>query len=524
MKKSILWIFVVFLLPMIGFSQWIPFSEFGENGLVSVNQSDQRTHITQVHPLNNGKKLVVGFMKSAIETNPFNRLMVSRLNEDGSFDPDFGFQGQVVFDFGSNWPEENNRIVVQSDGKILVGFHYQNQAESNRKIAVLRLSDDGSLDVTFGVNGIRVLELTDDYIGELGQLKVLENDSILIVGKSFVQSEDFLICRLTSSGNLDADFGENGIRTINIADLYSGNAFTQDAIRDVVISQNNELFLAGYSSNPSSGLAQGCVLKLHANGSIDSSFGSNGVMLFSELQRHVDFSKILLDSDNNLLLVGNEYAPVGYSINTILVRINDNGNIDSAFGDQGKAIINYDNWGFEPYISSAFIDSNQNIHLVGTDYILNKGFIVRLNSFGAPYGFEDEHGWYEMPLDYPLEIVGSNLDYDSNILVYGNITNGENPNGMIYKIGLTQLSSAENQLSKVIVYPNPFTDHITLKTTESISEITLFDSYGRKIIALEIQQNQELINIRMPEAVSPGCYILQVKSENKTFNQKLIKN
>ena len=94
---------------------------------------DVRTIITQV----DGKILVGGKFTNY---NGVQQNYISRLNTDGSLD--------TSFNIGTGFSYIISTIVLQSDGKILVGGTFTSYNGINRN-AVVRLNTDGSLDTSF---------------------------------------------------------------------------------------------------------------------------------------------------------------------------------------------------------------------------------------------------------------------------------------------------------------------------------------------------------------------------------------
>ncbi len=82
-----------------------------------------------------------------------------------------------------------------------------------------------------------------------------------------------------------------------------------------------------------------------------------------------------------------------------------------------------------------------------------------------------------------------------------------------------QLNLAFNK--EFSIYPNPFTDIITINNNDGKEkEITIYSSLGQKISSFLSSENS--IKINTTEFI-PSIYFIQVKWDDKTFLQKLIK-
>jgi uncharacterized delta-60 repeat protein len=107
-----------------------------------------------------------------------NSIKISRINIDGSFDTSFGFNGTVYFNTPNNTFSSNDKFVVQSDGKILVPGLFNDLVNFNGNNAMLRFNTNGSIDTTFGNNGL-VLIRNNDQSTNYGNLIALQSGKIL---------------------------------------------------------------------------------------------------------------------------------------------------------------------------------------------------------------------------------------------------------------------------------------------------------------------------------------------------------
>ena len=128
---------------------------------------------------------------------------------------------------------------ILPNGKILVG-NIQHSELSSWDFAILRLTEDGELDTSFGSQGKSItIYQGGDYVEEV---LVQEDNKIIVVGDSrdSVGKVSALIARLTPDGDLDTSFGNNGI----ITHKYDDNPGQSDMVRSGLI-YNNKLLVAG---------------------------------------------------------------------------------------------------------------------------------------------------------------------------------------------------------------------------------------------------------------------------------------
>ena len=118
-----------------------------------------------------GKILVAGYGGSSTA------MTVTRLNPDGSNDNGFGAGGTRSVELSELGPEFAYAVAVQPDGKVVIVGETRMPAEA-ANVAVARLNPDGSPDLGFGGNGMRVIDLFGD---DRGQAVALQPDGKILV-------------------------------------------------------------------------------------------------------------------------------------------------------------------------------------------------------------------------------------------------------------------------------------------------------------------------------------------------------
>ena len=81
------------------------------------------------------------------------------------------------------------------------------------------------------------------------------------------------------------------------------------------------------------------------------------------------------------------------------------------------------------------------------------------------------------------------------------------------------LSVAENELDKMNVYPNPFTNYILLNNAQN-ANVEIFDSLGKRVFA----DKDFISNTIDTSQFSSGLYFVKIQKEGKIETKKLIKN
>lgn len=204
---------------------------FGKGGKVAVDASGATALALQP----DGRIIVSGLRDIASETG--DDFVVFRFNSNGSPDKEFGSSGIVTTDFfGSG--DLARAVVVQADGRIVVGGGAANPLSGSPHLAVARYDPDGSLDATFDFDGRKTTDLPGFDEGIFG-VAVQSDGKALAAGYEFgTNLYDFAVVRYTTSGAEDPSFGTSGVVT---TDFFGRN----DGIRGVVVQPDGGIVAAG---------------------------------------------------------------------------------------------------------------------------------------------------------------------------------------------------------------------------------------------------------------------------------------
>ena len=370
----------------------------GEGGNIEKNQINGSTgfdnSVLSISVQDDGKILAGGSFSSYNGTTA-NRIV--RLNSDGTKDSSFnsgtGFNDNVI------------SIVLQSDGKIIVGgsFTTYNGTTANK---IVRLNPDGSIDSSFNTG--------TGFNGGVSQA-IFQSDGSLLVGGSFTTYNGTTvnrIVRLDSDGsirsyiNLGTGFNNtvssiseqadgkiivggsftsfNGTTSNRIVRLNynltkdtsfntgagSGQGFN-GAVSFISPVINGQIIVGGAFTSYKNGATANKIVRLNSDGSVDSSFNTGTG--FNE-----NVVSIVLQSDGKILAGGRFTTYNGTTANRI-IRLNSDGSIDSTFNT---------GTGFNGGVSVASISLQEDGKiLTGGSFTSYKDiesmFIIRLNTDGS---------------------------------------------------------------------------------------------------------------------------------------------
>src|SRR5206468_1721294 len=126
------------------------------------------------------------------------RFALVRYLTDGTVDPLFGTNGQVLTNFTSGYDAAND-LALQSDQKLVAAGR---AGGSGGRFALARYDTDGTLDLTFGGGDGRVttnFTAGDDYAFGVA---VDSNDNIVAVGRAAGGAGRIAVARYTAEGSL----------------------------------------------------------------------------------------------------------------------------------------------------------------------------------------------------------------------------------------------------------------------------------------------------------------------------------
>lgn len=338
-----------------------------------------------------GKLLVGG--DDITSYNGFAANAIVRINTDGSPDTTFTFD-PTAYNLGVH------SITVQPNGKILIGSGGR----------LYRAETNGTLDPTWALNTPQAAEPTFSSNYSYRQIKtivVLADGKILIGGEfeeAFGSGNRRDIIRLNADGSPDGTFYSQGFRTVT---NY------RQGVNSIVVLPDGKLIIGGdftrwHIDSGTVLMTPKCILRLNANGSLDSSFA--GIASFSNDYDDSNWiSDMKMTPDGKLLLTGRINSYNGVAVNNI-VKIDADGNRDTSFHNICK--------GFNGTTKQILQQPDGKIIVSGAFSMYN-GFtrdrLIRLNIDGSiDQGFNAK--CYEFVADY-TQIWDLALQSDGKLLV-----------------------------------------------------------------------------------------------------------
>jgi uncharacterized delta-60 repeat protein len=269
---------------------------------------------------NNQRIIVAGAALTGDSINgqiPIIRFVVGRFNPDGTPDGTFGVNGRVSVDIPGIDAVEIKAMVVQPDGKIIVGGSGINDGVGlclqQGSFILIRIGTEGALDPGFGANGIVITNFTlqnepdGNSSDNLTSLALQPNGKILAGGYGTVCQEGGLrrcdLVRYQTNGQLDEGFGIGGINTFH---PILENEWIE-AIAPPVENEDGDFYIASnWSMWMLFGVNENRFYKFDAQGNLVSSFGTGGWVVDPRpaMENSQQSKSIAIGPDNQLYIMG----------------------------------------------------------------------------------------------------------------------------------------------------------------------------------------------------------------------------
>jgi len=255
----------------------------------------------------------VGFYRPvrAIVLQPDGKLVIGhdygigRFNSDGS--PDTNFTGAIQFTSVLS-------IALYADGKMLVGGYFSIANGTNNNTGIARLNSDGSLDATFVARAFVYPEYCEEcpeFYPAVNSVAI-QSDGKVLAGGDFDNlngTNRNRLVRFNVDGSLDGSFNP-GFETPN------------RPVGSIAAQSDGKVLIAGDFTSIN-GTNRNRIARLHANGSLDSSFNPGS--------RINDVVRSVVMQTDGKVLIGGAFSMVNGTNRNGIARLNANGSLDSSF-------------------------------------------------------------------------------------------------------------------------------------------------------------------------------------------------
>ena len=230
--------------------------------------------------------------------------------------------GFVSFPFASG-NDEAYALVLLPEGRIALAG--RTLGSSNYAAGIAVVNPDGSLATSFSNDGIA----TSPSVSQFNAVTFAGNALFAVGEASQGNYLDIAIAKFDLSGNPASGFGTNGVVVIPVT---VGNG--HDGANAVAVQADGSIVVGGYST-AADRLTETTLVRVSANGLLDSSFGNQGKVVLSLGPTHDHVKSIDLLSNGSMIVGSMDY---NNDSKLVLLKVTQTGALDTSFGSAGKLV------------------------------------------------------------------------------------------------------------------------------------------------------------------------------------------
>jgi uncharacterized delta-60 repeat protein len=323
---------------------------FGTGGKVTTDfGGDDAAYDVALQP--NGKIVAAG--------SDGQRFALSRYTTAGSLDRTFGSDGRVTTSFSGS--SAANAVAVQANGKVTAG------GSGDTKFALARYDANGTLDATFGLGGKVTTQVGGSGSYSSIAAIAIQPDGKIVAAGGTDKAEpfpafDFALARYNDDGTLDERFGSGGIVTARFGIYFGATSVALQADRKIVVGGGD-------------GHANFVLARYNADGSLDTTFGSNGKVTTAVGVGTGVALGLAIQPNRKIVAAGYAFLNGGFEF--ALARYNVDGTLDASFGNSGIVTTAFGDGFFRGEAFSVAVESDGRIVAAGEGPVGNDfGFAV----------------------------------------------------------------------------------------------------------------------------------------------------
>jgi len=472
-------------------------------------------------PLNGGRFYAVGSSGSNINGGAYG-IGIMRYMEDGSLDPNYSGDGKTWSNLGGGPYQPNvHSALLIADSSVLIVASAAAFFGEPRQLILVRFDMDGNLDPDFGTNGIVLTDILSYEGATLHRAFLLADGKILVGATGATAAEQFITARFMPDGTLDASYGTNGISAMDpgpVGEL----AFGLDVLAD-----GSSIQIGG-----NDGLVGSYLVKRTPNGQVDTGFGTNGIFPIPQLTGDMGIRGGLALGDGRWMAYGRSNAEnmiaVKLTTDPALGLFADLGpdtaaclNVVLDAGSPGSSYL----WSTNATEQTISVTTSgmYRVAITNADGCTDRDTINVVVGQNPPIPEIIEEGLFLFVLD-PGEIqwylngepIPGATDLEWAVTENGSytvsVTNSNGCTSFSEPLVVLTVAVSERSFEEARVFPNPASDHVYVQLSSSGSTgyqlVSLVDNAGRTVLRTRSQTGTgEPQRIDLSQVV-PGCYVL----------------
>jgi uncharacterized delta-60 repeat protein len=246
-----------------------------------------------------------------------NAVGVAMLESDGTPEAAFAGDGTTLLMTESGEDDRGEGVAFQSDGRIVIAD--STGGGGGDGFTLIRVGLDGEPDPSFGDEGVVETPIPGEggvESGRVSDVVVQPDGKIVGGGYGFDYTGEppeyvgkFEVVRYLSNGELDTTFGSGGFVGVRLSGVHSFG-------RALGLAANGKLVLGGTydtSTNPLQEHETPALVRLNPNGSLDTGFGSGGVVLdpLAPGIEEESLEALAIAPDGKIVTSGSRYSEPG---------------------------------------------------------------------------------------------------------------------------------------------------------------------------------------------------------------------
>lgn len=477
---------------------------FGTGGIVSVHFDSINT-LLNMKLQSDGKILCVGIQAPSTAGSQ-QMAYVARLNANGTADTTFNHTGSFSRSFDNLSSGEFSGVDILPDGRILAtGTCRANINGGQYAYAAMRFMPDGSVDTTFAGGLYLRRNVTNPIYNTTGHLlplgKTVMATTIDNNGPVFLQ-----VIRIDSNGVLDSSFATSGVYDDTKTYFTSSSSFaTIDHNSNIVIAMQNN---GGAST----------IIRLTPNGTLDVPFGTGGYVTLDPSLLFTPHRAAILDNGKIAIMGWSNNGPL---LDGILL-LDNNGSIDSTYGKNGvlvvptqssflgvRGLVELPNSNLLLGQASTLTSAAKFTPQSNVPHITNNSGMLSTTGMGA-------YQWF-------LNSAPINGATQSTLTAPGDgsyavmITDADGCSYLSDTVVVTGSGVKEMQEEIVSVFPNPASTHINILSPSPIKTIAIVNGLGETVMLTSGVDGS--LDTR---TLANGVYLVTIQLENNTIVTKKI--
>jgi len=239
---------------------------------------------------------------------------VEPVESAGTLDKTFGTNGIVTTNIGSGNNDKINSLVIQEDGKIIAGGYAYDGTSNN--FALARYNMDGTLDTTFGgknvgdMSGIVTTDIGSGNNDAIRSLVIQEDGKIIAGGYAYVGGGNSNFALARYDMSGVLDTTFGG-KLGDMSGVVTTNIGSYDGINSLFIQEDGKIIAGGYTYVDGSGY-KFALARYDMSGVLDTTFGGKNVGDMSGVVT-TDIGNGGNDGINSLVIYGGKIIAGGYA-------------------------------------------------------------------------------------------------------------------------------------------------------------------------------------------------------------------